>query len=211
MKSSLLKIALCACAIFLGGCLVSQHEHFNIHSGVAVPLPDGVYACSGEKKKGEQPPMPSEVSRVLFHATTFEGRIHIQKAQMGDNVRYLIASADDPTMAAIYAFHRVAGDVFAYTTPVVVREKNKKEKQVFVVWFVRITDRTIARLQVEDSAETGDLARKFGVQVSADKAVHGMFAFRLKGTKEDERLFIDALAASDRLMTDSVCEKVEVR
>ncbi len=202
-----LRTAICGVAILLGGCLVSQYEHFDVRKGIDVYLADGTYTCSKEKGNDLEG-APGHLYSLVMHAQAFRGRLTIQKIETSGSVRYLVAQLSDPTVATVYAFHPVAHNVFAYTAAVTPAFKSAGPG--FVVGLVSITDRTIVPLGLAHVEKVRQLAEAHGVESSKERLEVGVFGLTLNGSKEDERRFIDALAASDLLKPDSVCSKVEV-
>ncbi len=195
--------------LLLGGCIFTQHQHFDLRKGVEVPLPDGVYSCSKERSREESGP-PGFSLRSLLHPTTFRGRIEVQKISSAPGARYLFTEEKDPTAGTLYAFHRVAGDVFAYGTVIVPTDKNADGAVGNAVWFVRITDKTITPLHVEDQDKARAMAAKYKLNGEGKQYSAELLAFSISGPKEDERRFLDELAGSNLLKPVGMCSKVDV-
>ncbi len=207
MNRFVVRAALVGLATLLGGCLVSQYEHFSMRKGVSVPLPDGEYSCSKERKSDKDSGMGPR--HLLLHAAMFHGRIGVEKLETSEGVRYLVTESTDPTVAVVYAFHRIAGDIFVYSTTVVSPDKSDTTGVGFAMWFARITDRTIVSLRIEEGNRARTLARDHGVESKTERVEENLFGLSLEGTREDERRFVEAFAASGLLKPDSTCSKVD--
>jgi hypothetical protein len=98
----------------------------------------------------------------------------------------------------IFAFHRLAGDVYASGFP-------GKEHGTYHTWFFRITENRLSLLFMRESNTLDAIAAKTGVQLWKDIPLSP----RIRGSEEKERAFIDELVGSGKLIPATNCRFVK--
>ena len=196
MKRLMNILAMSVASIALGGCILTEHQHFDPVSGIEVPLKMGTYQCSttASRQDGSVRDTSKLAWRITQHISFFDGEIETVKMPGAGN-RIMLFQKNDPTSALVYAFHAVAPSVYAVGTA--ADESTKSH----LTWFFRITAESIEPIMQQDRPALAKLAAAAGVEL--DERVD-----ESSGDKEKELAFLQSVAASGVLKPLSKCLRV---
>jgi len=196
MKRLMNILAMSVASIALGGCILTEHQHFDPVSGVEVPLKMGTYQCSS--MSGRQDGSVRDTSKLAWkitqHISLFEGEIEALKMPGAGN-RIMFFQKNDPTSALVYAFHELAPSIYAVGTT------GDEPTKSHLTWFFRITAESIEPIMQQDRPALAKLAAAAGVEL--DERVD-----ESSGDKEKELAFLQSVAASGLLKPLSKCLRV---
>lgn len=184
-----------ALSLFLGGCIVTSHSHFDPTKGAPVSLRDGEFACVAEKRvsgSAEEFERTRIGRKLAQHFTAFSGHVQAMSLNDGSN-RKLFIGKEDPTSASVYAFHDIGGGHFIAATGL-IGEKNTHGG--FMYLFFRIENDAIVTLVVRDEEQFKRLAEAAGLSYRL---------FIVSGPAEKERAFLTSLPTTGLLEPLTTC------